>query len=62
MMQNILEEGKFDIEDEDNSFSEIINLFYRIYKIVKINNEYASDIYHECKNHVYKNLLHVDER
>ena len=52
----------FDINDEDNSLSEIINLFYRIYKIVQIDNEHAGDIDDGFQYHAYKNWLHVDEK
>ena len=60
--ETIPEEEKFDIDDIDNSLSEIINLFYQIYKIVYIYNEHYGEINHEFQNYVYKNILHVDEK
>ena len=53
--ENIPEEVNFDIDDENNSLSEIINLFYRIYKIVQIDNEHAGDIDDGFQYHAYKN-------
>ena len=59
---NILGEEIFDIDDEDNYLSESINLFYRIYEIVQIDNEHNGDIDDGFKNHVYNNILHVNEK
>ena len=60
--ENILEEEIFDIDDGDNYLSETINLFYRIYEIVQIDNEHNGDIDDGFKNHVYNNILHVNEK
>ena len=60
--ENILEEEYSDIDDEDNYLSGIINLFYCIHKILHIDNEHAGDIDNVFQNHVYDNLLHVDEK
>ena len=60
--EKILEEQNFDIDNEDHSLSKIINLFYRVYKIVHIDNEHAGDIDDGFQNHMYNNLLHVDEK
>ena len=53
---------QIDIDDEDNSLSEIINFFYHICKIVQIYNEHGGDIGDESQNHVYNNILHVNEK
>ena len=60
--ENIPEEVNFDIDDENNSLSEIINLFYRIYKIIQIDNENYGDIDDGFQNHVYNNLLYADTK
>ena len=60
--EKISKEENFDIDDEDNSLSEIINLFYWIYKIVHIYNEHDGEIYDGFQNHFYNNILHVDEK
>ena len=49
--KNILEEEYFYINDEDNSLSEIINLFYHICKIVQIDNERDSENDYGFKSH-----------
>ena len=59
--EKILEEEKFDIDDEYNSLSVIIYLFYLIYKIVQIDNFHDGDMYDGFQNHVYNNILHFNE-
>ena len=51
-----------DIDDENNSLYEIINLFYRIYKFLQIDNEHTGSIDDVFQNPVYKNILHIDEK
>ena len=60
--EKISDEVNFDIGDEYDFLSEIINLFYQIYKIVWIDNEHYGDIDDRFQNRVYNNLLHVDEK
>ena len=60
--EKILEEEIFDIGDEDNSLSEIIILFDRVYILVHIDNEHTGKFHYGLQNHVYNNLLHVDEK
>ena len=60
--ENIPEEENFEIDDEDNYLSETIHLFYWIYEIVQIDNEHNGEIDDGFKNHVYNNILHVDEK
>ena len=45
-----------DIDDEENYLSEIIILFYGIYKIVQIDNEHVVDIYDVIPNNIYNNV------
>ena len=45
-----------DIDDEEDYLSEIIILFYGIYKIVQIDNEHVVDIYDVIPNNIYNNV------
>ena len=60
--EKISKEENFDIDDEYNSLSGIINLFYRICKIVQIDHEHDGDIDDGFKNHATNNILHVNEK
>ena len=60
--ETIPEEENFDIDDIDNSLSEIINLFDQKYKIVYIYNEHYGEINYVYQNYVYNNILYVDKK
>ena len=60
--ENTSEEEISDTNAEYNSHSEIINIFYQIYKIVQIDHEHSGDIDGVFQNYVYNNILYVYEK